>query len=71
MLEGQKGRIIRGEKDEIREGREARGLRWESNNWGRMCGRGKGNRNGSAVSSIFIIICCVSSLRLFSIGTRY
>jgi hypothetical protein len=46
MLEGQKGRIIRGEKDEIREGREARGLRWESNNWGRMCGRGKGNRKG-------------------------
>jgi hypothetical protein len=26
--------MIRSEKDERREGRGARGLRWESNNWG-------------------------------------
>jgi hypothetical protein len=35
--------MIRREKGDRREGREARGLRSERNNWGRMCGRGKGN----------------------------
>ncbi len=40
MLKVRKGRIISSEKGEIREEREARGLRCE-NNWGRMCRRGK------------------------------
>ncbi len=42
-IRGTKGRndYIRGEKDERTEGTEARGLRWESIYWEKMCGRGK------------------------------